>query len=85
MYTTLSPFYLLLVAPSHERSDLSSDHSVGEFACLVGWLYGCLLTFARTSLPPTPHKIIRSQKFQNQNVFCIILSNFFLGGGTPPW
>ena len=32
-------------------------------------------------LPPTP-EIIRSQKFLNQNLFQLILSNFF--GGTPP-
>ena len=70
-----------LVAPSHERSDLSGHHSVCRFVCLVG----CLLTFWWDTPPPhDPQKTIGSQKFQNQNVFHIILSNFVLGVLPPP-
>ena len=45
-------------------------------ACV--WLSGYL--YLRGT--PPPPEIIRSQKFQNQNVFRLILSNF--SGGTPP-
>ena len=38
----------------------------------------------RGTSPPAPLEIIGSQKFQNQNVFQLILSNFSRGGGPPP-
>ena len=83
----LKSVLLFLVAPSYERSDLSSDHSVHRFGWLVGCMFGCLLTFSQTPLPPPtppPHKIIGSQQFQNQNVFHVILSNFLGGDPLPP-
>ena len=60
-----------LVAPSYELSDLSTHYGICMLSC------GNILYKGNFFMDP--QKIIRSQKFQNQNVFHIILSNFFWG------
>ena len=64
-------------AASPERSDLSTLYGVCMYVVL--WKY-----FLQREFFHGPQKIIGSQNFQNQNVFHIILSNFFLGTPPPP-
>ena len=74
---------LFLVALSQERSELSTHYSARRFGCTVGWLLGCVSVNFFMDPLHDPQKIIGSRKFQNQNVFHIILSNFFLGPPPP--
>ena len=64
---------IFLVAPSYELSDLSTHYGVYMYVCMLS----CGNIFYKGNFFMDPQKIIRSQKFQNQNVLHIILSNFF--------
>ena len=48
------------------------------------WRVSVCTFVSHRGTPPLPVEIIGSQKFQNQNVFQLILSNFSGGGGTLP-
>ena len=66
--------WVILVEPPHKRSNLSGHCDVR----MLVWLFAQIQNF---------ENFIRSQKFQNQNVFQVILSNFdllTLGAAPPP-
>ena len=67
-----------LVAPS-----LRAERLIWSLWRVSVWLVGWLFVSHRPPPPPAP-EIIGSQKFQNQNLFQLILSNFSRGDPPPP-
>ena len=69
-------------AAFHERSDLFGHYGVCMYVCVC--VCACMHVCVCVTTPPhpTPQNFITSQKFQNEDMFQTILSNFF--GGTPP-
>ena len=78
---------LLIFSPSHERSDLSSHHSVRRLGCLVGWLFGWMLNFFMDLPPPPPTTPKKSSDLKNSKTkmcFTSFWATFLLRTPPPP-